>query len=210
PPALIAGPCYEPRMAHDEPGRLKLQRGFDPRRDHDRGVPAPDAVVVVAYEDFFCPYCRRLRQVYRRLREAVGDRLVYVFRHFPNERAHPGATLAARAAEAAERQGRFFEMHDRLFEREPTVGPAELVELAREIGLDVPRFERDLADPAVGARVEEDVQEGRRNGVTGTPTLFVDGVRYDGAWDYQSMLESLERPVAARVHRSARVFASLP
>ncbi len=197
-------------MAHDEPGRLKLRRPFDPQRDHARGQPAPDAVVVVAYEDYFCPYCRRLQQVYRRLREAVGDRLVYVFRHFPNERAHPGATLASRASEAAARQGRFFQMHDRLFAREPPIVADDLVQLARELDLDVERFERDLADPELAARVEEDVADGRGNGVTGTPTLFVDGLRYDGAWDFQSMREALQRPIAARVHRSARVFASLP
>jgi NhaA family Na+:H+ antiporter len=199
-------------MAHDEPlsAKLRLLRAVDPDRDHVRGVPTDEAVVVVAYEDFFCPYCRRLRQVYRRLREALGDRLVYVFRHFPNERAHPGAELAARASEAAARQGRFFEMHDGLFDREPPISAPDLVDLARAIGLDVARFARDLESDEVRARVEQDLADGRQNGVTGTPTLFVDGIRYDGAWDYHSMLEALERPVAVRVHRSARVFASLP
>ncbi|BDG02505.1 Na+/H+ antiporter NhaA [Anaeromyxobacter oryzae] len=199
-------------MAHDEPSsaKLRLLRAVDPDRDHIRGVRSDEAVVVVAYEDFLCPYCRRLRPVFRRLRGALGDRLVYVFRHFPNERAHPGAELAARASEAAARQGRFFEMQDRLFAREPPIGEADLVEDARAIGLDVERFARDLEGDGVRARVEQDLADGRRNGVTGTPTLFVDGVRYDGAWDFHSMLEALERPVAARVNRSARVFASLP
>ncbi len=199
-------------MAHDEPSSatLRLGHAVDPDRDHTRGVRADDAVVVVAYQDFLCPYCRRLRQVYGRLRDALGDRLVYVFRHFPNERAHPGADLAARASEAAARQGRFFEMHDRLFDREPPIGKADLVDLARAIGLDVDRFARDLESDEVRARVEQDIAGGRKNGVAGTPTLFVDGIRYDGAWDFHSMLEALERPVAARVHRSARVFASLP
>jgi NhaA family Na+:H+ antiporter len=82
--------------------------------------------------------------------------------------------------------------------------------MARVIGLDLDRFERDLASDEVRARVEEDLDDGRKNGVTGTPTLFVDGIRYDGAWDFYSMLEALERPIAARVQRSARVFASLP
>ena len=85
-----------------------------------------------------------------------------------------------------------------------------LVELARELGLDVDRFERDLASDEVRERVEEDRADGQASGVTGTPTLFVDGIRYDGAWDFHSMLEALDRPVAARVRRSARVFASLP
>jgi NhaA family Na+:H+ antiporter len=195
--------------AHAGP-KLRLQQEVNPERDHIRGEATADAVIVVGYQDFLCPYCRRLRQVFRRLRDALGDRLVYVYRHFPNERANPGATLAAQAAEAAARQGRFFEMHDAIFDRELPIGRAELTEMARAIGLDVDRFERDLASDEVRARVEQDLADGRKNGVTGTPTLFVDGVRYDGAWDFYSMLESLERPFAARVHRSARVFASLP
>jgi NhaA family Na+:H+ antiporter len=199
-------------VAHDElsSARLRLQSEVDPNRDHVRGPWTDDAIVVVGYQDFLCPYCRRLRQVFRRLRETLGDRLVYVFRHFPNERANPGAELAARAAEAAARQGRFFEMHDAIFDRPLPIGKSELVDIARSIGLDADRFERDLASDEVRERVERDLAEGRANGVTGTPTLFVDGVRYDGAWDFHSMLEALERPVAARVHRSARVFASLP
>jgi NhaA family Na+:H+ antiporter len=194
----------------DPDATIRLLRPIDPRRDHVRGVQTEDAIVVVGYQDFLCPYCRRLRQNYGRLRQAVGDRLVYAFRHFPNERAHPGALLAARAAEAAARQDRFFEMHDRLFDRDPPFGTPELVALARELELDVDRFVRDLDDPDLLSRIEDDLSDGRKNGVTGTPTLFVDGIRYDGAWDFQSMLEALERPVAARVQRSARVFASLP
>ena len=165
---------------------------------------------LVGYQDFLCPYCRRLRPVMRRLREVLGDRLVYVFRHFPNEHANPGANLASRASEAGALQGRFFEMHDAIFDRPLPIGRGELLELATGIGLDPGRFERDLDSEAVRATVARDVEDGRKNGVTATPTLFVDGLRYDGAWDYYSMLEALERPVAARVHRSARVFASLP
>lgn len=189
---------------------LRLRHDLDPDLDHVRGTPRGDSVVVVAYQDFLCPYCRRLGPVFRRLREALGDRLVYVYRYFPIERANPGADLSARAVEAAGRQGRFFEMHDRVFDRQLPIGRPELLAIARDLGLDVDRFERDLDSDDVRARVEHDVSDGRNNGVTGTPTMFVDGVRYDGAWDYQSMLEALERPFAARVGRSARVFASLP
>jgi NhaA family Na+:H+ antiporter len=190
--------------------KLKLLRAVDPESDHLRGAWSDEAVVLVGYEDFLCPFCRRLRPVVRRLRETLGDRLVYVFRHFPKEHAHPGATLAARASEAAALQGRFFEMHDAIFDRELPIGRPELLELAEAVGLDRSRFEADLDSEAVHARVERDVEDGRENGVTGTPTLFVDALRYDGAWDYHSMLEALERPVAAQVHRSARAFASLP
>jgi NhaA family Na+:H+ antiporter len=189
---------------------LRLLRDVDPGRDHIRGAPSDDAVTVVGYQDFLCPYCRRARPIFARLRDALGDRLVYVYRQFPNERANPGAELAARAAEAAAAQGKFFEIHDAIFDHKLPVGRAELIEIATATGLDVERFVRDLAAPELGARVADDLAGGRDNAVTGTPTLFIDGVRYDGAWDYHSMLEALERPIAARVRRSARVFASLP
>jgi len=189
---------------------MHLQRPIDPARDHIRGSGAGDRIEVVSYGDFLCPYCQRLRRVMLRLRNALGDRLVYTFRHFPNERAHPGATRIAQAAEAAANQGRFWEMHDWIYDSDQPVSEARVVEHARSLGLDMARFAADLESPETRARVEGDLADGRRNGVTGTPTLFVDGIRYDGAWDFYSLLEGLERPVAARVARSARVFASLP
>jgi NhaA family Na+:H+ antiporter len=192
------------------PGRTLL-RPIDRRRDHTRGGGAKKGLVtVVLYGDYLCPYCRQLRPVLERLRQAMGQRLLYVFRHFPNERAHPGSTDIAIAAEAAARQGRFWEMHDALYTCEPPLDQASVRELARKIGLDMARFERDLKDPKLRARVDEDLKDGRRNHVTATPTLFVDGVRYDGAWDFYSMLEQLQQPVGARLQRTARAFANLP
>jgi len=189
---------------------VRLRRPIDPARDHIRGGGVSDTIAVVVYADLLCPYCQRLRRVMLRIREALGDRLVYVFRHFPNEHAHPGATRVAMAAEAAGNQGRFWEMHDWIYDSEEPVTEARVIEHARSLGLDMARFTADLESAETSARVQDDLADGRRNGVTGTPTLFVDGFRYDGAWDFYSMLEGLERPVAARVARSARVFASLP
>ncbi|MEA2700337.1 MAG: Na+:H+ antiporter, NhaA family [Myxococcales bacterium] len=200
-------------MATDESSAgtaVRLQRPVDPARDHVRGGRAPDVITVVAYADLLCPYCQRLRRVMLRLRAALGDRLAYVFRHFPNERAHPGAERIARATEAAANQGRFWEMHDWAYDSTAPITEERILAFASSLGLDMPRFTADLASEAVQARVAQDLTDGRHNGVAGTPTLFVDGIRYDGAWDFQSMLEGLERPVAARVQRSARVFASLP
>jgi len=200
----------------DETGAMpgvafRLLRAIDPGGDHVRGGLTSDGVVsVVVYGDYLCPYCRRLRHVLDRLRQALGERLVYVFRQFPNERAHPGATFIARATEAAARQGRFWEMHDRLYEEEPPLAEEQVFEIAAALGLDMERFRRDLDSDETRRRVDEDLADGKRNGVTGTPTIFVDGMRYDGAWDFYSMLEALERPVGALVKRSARVFASLP
>jgi Na+:H+ antiporter, NhaA family len=151
-----------------------------------------------------------LRFVMARLRDALGERLAYVFRHFPNEAAHPGASQIARAAEAAGRQGRFWEMHDWLYEKEPPLTRQQIRDFARDLGLDLEQFDSDVESEKSYQRVEGDLSDGRRNGVTGTPSFFIDGVRYDGAWDFHSMLEALQLPVAARLQRSARVFASLP
>jgi NhaA family Na+:H+ antiporter len=197
-------------MADETPSdRLWLRYPIE-ERDHVRGnAAARNAVSFVLYGDYLCPFCRRLRPVMLQLREKLGHRFVYVYRHFPNEKAHPGATFIARATEAAARQGRFFELHDWLFDN-PAPDEQELIEHVRSLGLDMERFARDLASDETEKRVESDRRRGRRNGVTGTPTIFVDGLRYDGAWDYYSMLEAAEQPVAARVQRSARAFASLP
>ncbi|MHB8531075.1 MAG: Na+/H+ antiporter NhaA [Caulobacteraceae bacterium] len=188
----------------------RLLRPVDRERDHVRGGADPDPVTVLIYGDYLCPYCRRLRHVLERLRQALGERMAYVFRHFPNERAHPGAEFASRAAEAAGRQDAFWPMHDALYSREPPLSEAHVLEMARALGLDMDRFTRDLERDEVRGRIEEDVADGRRNGVSATPTIFVGGARYDGAWDVYSMLEALERPVGERVRRTARAFASLP
>jgi NhaA family Na+:H+ antiporter len=188
----------------------RLQRPVDLARDHARGGGVDDTVTVVAYADLLCPYCQRLRHVLLELRQALHARLIYVFRHFPNESAHPGSEGIARATEAAAKQGRFWEMHDWIYDSEGPVTESRLLERARSLGLDMERFAADLESEEVRRRVDADVADGRRNGVTGTPTIFVDGIRYDGAWDFYSLLEAVERPVAARLQRSARAFASLP
>jgi NhaA family Na+:H+ antiporter len=195
----------------NEPGDRRLLRPTDAQRDHIRGGGAGGRrMTVLIYGDYLCPYCRRLRLVVERLRHALGSRVAYVFRHFPNERAHPGAELMAIGSEAADRQGRFWEMHDALYSREPPIDRTILLQIAGSLGLDPARFERDLDDPELRQRVEDDLADGRRNGVTATPTIFVDGMRYDGAWDFYSMLEAIERPVGAQVKRTARAFANLP
>jgi NhaA family Na+:H+ antiporter len=163
-----------------ESAEHRLLAPIDFRRDHARGDGARNGrMTVLVYGDYLCPYCQRLGQVLDRLRRVLGERMVYVFRHYPNERAHPGSELASIAAEAAGQQGRFWEMHDALYERESRlVDKPGLLQIAASLGLDTERFGRDLDDPNVRQRVREDLAEGRRNGVTATPTIFVDGIRY--------------------------------
>jgi NhaA family Na+:H+ antiporter len=189
----------------------QLLRAVDRERDHVRGGNAPAGVItLVVYSDYLCPYCRRLRTVIARLRKTLGERLAYVFRHSPNERIHPGAEFMSAAAEAAGLQGRFWEMHDFLYDHERPLTPQMVTGYARELGLDMDAFQRDIDSDETKARIQEDIMDGRHNGVTGTPAFFIDGQRYDGAWDYHSMLEALEQPVATRIQRRARIFANLP
>ena len=124
-------------MSSEGAAPATLQRAVDRERDHVRGGTAKNPVVVVVYGDYLCPYCRRLRFIIARLRRALGERLAYVYRHYPNERAHPGAQFVSRAAEAAARQGRFWEMHDAIYEAEPPLKPDTVRALAKRIGLDM-------------------------------------------------------------------------
>lgn len=191
-------------------GRL-LIRAIDIERDHIRGGDLggrPSTVLI--YGDFLCPYCRRLRQVLDRLRRVLGERLAYAFRHFPSEHAHPGALFMSLGSEAAARQGRFWDMYDALYGHALPIDESVLLQAAGSLGLDMRRFQADLADPALRQRIEEDLADGRRNGVSGTPTIFVNGARYDGAWDFDSMLEALRPPLAAQLKSTARAFANLP
>ena len=119
---------------------------------------------MVVYGDFLCPYCRRLGEVFQRLRHALSERLAYTYRYVPNERAHPGAELMSHGAEAAARQGRFWEMYDALFQREPPLNRSILLEIAASLGLDMERFRRDLEDPGLRLRVADDLADGRHNG----------------------------------------------
>ena len=194
-----------------DPANFKLLRSIDRERDHVRGGDASGHVVnLVYYGDFLCPYCRRLRAVLKRLREAIGDRLAYCIPPFPKRTRSPRCRVHGARRRSCRNQGRFWEMYDALFDKEPPFAEDDVRELARKIGLDMVRFERDLDSEKVRARVAEHLAEAKRNGVSGTPTIFIDGVRYDGAWDYYSLLDVFERPVGERIQRSARAFASLP
>ena len=144
--------------------------------DHTRGGGGPQLVV---YGDFECPYTAAAMQSIGALLES-GAAFDLVFRHFPLRSIHPHAEAAAVTSEAAARQGRFWEMHDVLFRSQRHLEWADLHRYAERLGVDLARFESDLADPAVAARVERDIESGERSGVDGTPAIFIDGIRYRG------------------------------
>ena len=177
-------------------------------RDHRRG-PADAPVVFLEYGDYECPHCLQAHGIVLELQERLGDRFSYVYRHFPISASHVHAQNAAEAAEAAAVQGKFWEMHDKLFANQDALDDEALVRYAGEIGLDVERFQRELHEHAYADRVREDFQSGIRSGANGTPTFFVNGERYDGPWDVESLKEEIERPLGVQVRSLFQRFARL-
>jgi protein-disulfide isomerase len=159
-------------------------------RDHVRG-PADAPLTLVEYGDYECPHCGRAHPIVEEVRALLGDQLRFVFRNFPLSNAHPNAEAAAEAAAAAGAQGRFWEMHDVLFEHQDALALEDLLGYAGQLGLDVPRVAAELASRVHRPRVREDFLSGVRSGVNGTPSFFVNGVRFDGVWDTASLIEAL-------------------
>jgi predicted DsbA family dithiol-disulfide isomerase len=154
-------------------------------------------VTLVKYGDYECPYCGQAHPVLKELQERVGEQVRFVFRHFPLDTVHPRARRAAQAAEAAASQGRFWEMHDLLYERQGELAEEDLMLYAAELGLDLRRFEEDLANDHHTWRIEEDRLGGHRAGVEGTPGFFVNGVRYTGPVDLDGLLAAVEEAASS-------------
>lgn len=160
-------------------------------RDHVQG-PAGAAATLVEYADYQCPYCGEAHPLVKRLQKALGKQLRFVFRNFPLTEAHPYALIAAEAAEAAGLQGKFWQMHDLIFEHQPDLEPDILLSWAEEVGLDLADFENAIERGTVRKRIEEDIVSGERSGVDGTPCFFINGTKYDGDMDYESLHTALK------------------
>jgi protein-disulfide isomerase len=164
-------------------------------RDHAAG-PETAPLTLVEYGDFQCPHCRKAYPIVKAVQQKLGPRLRFVYRHFPLTRIHPDAQHAAEAAEAAGAQGAFWQMHDRMFERQFALDDDSLIEYARELGLDADRIRGALDAGTHRDRVREDFLTGVKSGVNGTPTFFINGTRYDGRWDLEPLLAALEGQLA--------------
>ncbi|MGH6630917.1 MAG: thioredoxin domain-containing protein, partial [Burkholderiales bacterium] len=187
----------------------RLDRPVDPARDHVWG--AHDAAMqLVEFGDYECPHCRRAHHAVKATKEQFGEQFSYTFRHLPSPKLHPHAELAAEAAEAAAAQGKFWEMHDALFDSEGNVGLSELIRMASELGLDVNRFTADLDAHTFAARVHEDVESAIQSDSHGTPTFYVNGYRYDGAWDTAALTEAIQPRWGFKMKRLSQDFAGLP
>ena len=163
-----------------------------PIRPVDHALGPEDApYTLVEYGDYECPDCGRLYVALRDLQRDIASRLRVVFRHYPLSGIHHHAQQAAEAVEAAGAQGKFWEMHTLLFERQEALRTKDLIRYAEELTLDVERFRDDLKNETYNERVRADFLAGVQNGVYGTPGLFLNGVRYGGEWDKESLQSHL-------------------
>jgi protein-disulfide isomerase len=165
---------------------------LDEQVDHVRGSPA--GPLILEYGDYECPYSRQAFHAIELVDQRLDGNVRFAFRHFPLTGIHPHALAAAAAAEAAARQGRFWDMHELLFHRQKALDDSDLRGYAAQLGLDVAAFDRDRASTAVADRIRRDVDGGLASGqVLGTPTLFIDGVLHRGGYDPPTPLAALAR-----------------
>jgi len=163
---------------------------LDDKADHVRGSPA--GRLILEYGDYECPYSRQAFHAIEQVEQQLGGNVRFAFRHFPLTGIHPHALAAAAAAEAAARQGRFWDMHELLFRRQKALEDGDLRGYAAQLGLDVAAFDRDRAGTAVLERIQRDVDSGLASGqVHGTPTLFIDGVVHRRGYDPPALLAAL-------------------
>jgi len=159
-------------------------------RDHTQG-PLEAPVTLVEYGDFECPHCGRAYPMVKAVQRSLGQNLRFVFRNFPLAKSHEHAEHAAEMAEAASQHGKFWEMHDLLFEHQDALEDENLVAYAASLGIDAAWAAAALVEGTFSARVREDFASGAKSGVNGTPTFFINGARYDGLMHPTALLEAL-------------------
>jgi protein-disulfide isomerase len=161
----------------------------EPVTDQDHSIGPSDApITIVEYGDYECPDCFNAVPVIEEVRKILGDRLRFVFRHFPLNSIHPHASAAADVAEAAAEQGKFWEMHYALFRHQKELAEIDLGHLALNLGLEIYKFESSRNQQRHFGRIASDQESGVRSGVKGTPTLFINGRKYDGPMNARAIV----------------------
>jgi protein-disulfide isomerase len=167
--------------------------------DHAQG-PEGAPVTLLEYGDYECPYCGAAYPIVKQVQKRLANELRFVFRNFPLGNMHPHATLAAEAAEVVGAQGKFWEMHDALYEHQSALTEPDLAGYAERLGVDRPKFEAELRRPVYAERVRADFASGVRSGVNGTPTFYINGRRHNGSYELEELLEAIrsESPPSGR------------
>jgi protein-disulfide isomerase len=160
-------------------------------RDHVRG-PESAVVTLLEYGDYKCPRCNEARFVVRRLEAVLGDRMRFVFRNYPSSSVEVSSKHAAEAAETSGAQNKFWEMHDLLFNHQHALSDRHLRVYATQCGLDMERFNRDMTLHTFDSRVNEDILSGHQNGVSDTPTFFINDRPHTGLYDYETLLSAMK------------------
>jgi protein-disulfide isomerase len=158
--------------------------------DHAQG-PANAPVTLVEYGDYECPHCGHAYPIVKQVQRKFGDRLRFVFRNFPLAEAHPHAVEAAEVAEFAGAHGKFWGMHDAIFENQQNLNDRTFVELARKLKLDVQALAKSLKNDEFAERVKADFSGGVSSGVNGTPTFFINGERHDADFEYETLVAAI-------------------
>lgn len=159
-------------------------------RDHMQG-PADAPISLLEYGDYECVFCGDAHSLVKKIQQRLARRLCFAFRNFPAANAHPHAQHAAEAAEAASVQGKFWEMHNLLFQHQDALEDDKLAQYASTLGLDGRLLMKEVVAGVHTPRVREDFKSGARGGVNGTPTFFINGERYDGDLDFDELLDAL-------------------
>ena len=155
-------------------------------------------VTLVEYGDFECPYCRLAYPIVEEIQKIKGDGIRIVFRNFPLSQIHPHALHAAYAAEATAKQGKFWEMYYLLLENQEALEDQDLLTYAKRLNLDIQQFKKDMGSEEVAKKVKDDFMGGVRSGVNGTPTFFINGIRFDGSYEPGSLQKAIESTLKHR------------
>ena len=167
--------------------RLKPPVG---NRDHIKGdLTSP--IQLLEFGDFQCPHCGAAHPIIKEIEKKFGEELVFIFRHFPMSELHPFAQAAAVASEAAARQGKFWQMHDLIFENQAALSNELLLLLAKSLQLNMKSFQKDLRDPELFEKVETDFESGVISGVNGTPSFYINGNKYEGPYEFPSLVTAI-------------------
>jgi protein-disulfide isomerase len=167
-----------------------LSLPVDLKRDHIQGPDTAD-ITLVEYGDYECPYCGQAYPIIKQIQDYFGDSLRFVFRNFPLTQVHPHAQKAAESAEAADTQNKFWEMHDYLYEHQQALDDNHLEKYAKITGLNLERFDKDMKNHVHAPRIREDFLSGVQSGVNGTPSFYINGTRYNGSWDFDTLVQIL-------------------
>lgn len=163
-------------------------------KDHFQGN-ANASFELMEYGDYQCPYCRKAYNILKEVKKQFGNDLKFVFRNFPLAELHEHAIHAAVVAEAAGAQGKFWEMHDMLFENQKRLDDESLFGYAKQIGLYMQQFENDLENNIYFQKVESDYQTGIKQGVEGTPTFFINSELFEGNWMDPAFIDYLQSKI---------------